>query len=302
MTANDKDKEQESTEKTGADRLDEIKKEEEAVSTYYAQADTEKEASAEDVYKPLPEIDDEKEEMSFLKTVAFLGFGLAALAIVFILFFMRDLDERVVNMNSAVAKLDEKIEPFKKEVKESVDKISSDVVRLEGKLGNYERTQAIMALKRALITVQQITSDGNPDMQSKSGAVVAGIQGLLQELGGEPSAAPAAAAQPAPAEAPPAADQAAEPAAGEGQAAEPPAADQAAEPAAGEGQAADNETTEDREQAAAAESAEEPAETESQESAETSVGKIELSSEQDAPAAESTENGADDGEELIEDE
>ncbi|MFQ5671649.1 MAG: hypothetical protein ACE5G9_01020 [Nitrospinales bacterium] len=310
MTANDKDKEKESTEQTDAERLEAIKREEEAASAYYGQAETEQEASADDLYKPLPEIDDEKEEMSFLKTVAFLGFGLAALAIVFILFFMRDLDERVVNMNSAVAKLDEKIEPFKKEVKETVDKIGSDVARLEGKLGNYERTQAILALKRALITVKEITSEANPEVQSKSGAVVAGIQALLQELGGEPSTAPAT-AQPAPAEAPPSAETAAPPAAeqavetapveetapaetapAESAVEEEPAAEQ---PAAQE-DTVESEATEEHGETAAEEQGE-AAEHES----ETNVGEIELSSDQDAPA-ETTESEADGGEELIEDE
>ena len=160
----------------------------EDTSAYYSQGDTNEGPSTDELYKPVPKINEEEEEMSFLKAMAFLGFGLGALSIVFILFFMHDLDERVVNMDSTVAKLDEKLEPFKKEISANVDKISSDVTRLEGKLVNYERAQAIMELKRTLVTVKEVTSETNSDVQSKSEKVVANIQALLQELEGKPLA------------------------------------------------------------------------------------------------------------------
>ena len=79
MTESDKDG-------TAEERLEEIKREEkEDASAYYAHGDTkEDDHIATNYNKPLEPVDSSKEEMSFLKTVAFLGFGLATLAIIFI--------------------------------------------------------------------------------------------------------------------------------------------------------------------------------------------------------------------------
>ena len=91
MTENDR-------KQTSEEQLAEIKREEkEDASAYYDQGSSEEEFDLSKSYdKPVDAMDPSREEMSFLKTVAFLGFGLATLAIVFILFFIRDLDQRVV--------------------------------------------------------------------------------------------------------------------------------------------------------------------------------------------------------------
>lgn len=201
MTEQGKKNDQDSTEQKSEERLKEIIKEEQGdASSYYSQEKAEEEEdSTQAVSQAVDEVESEKEEMSFLKTVAFLGFGLAALAIIFILFFIRDLDDRVVNMDNAVAKLDEKIDPFKKEINESIEKVNATVAKLEGKVNNYERMVAIMELKRALVTIQEVTSGAGAEVQAKSSQVLASIQSLLQELTGE-GQAPAAAEAPLTAE------------------------------------------------------------------------------------------------------
>ena len=95
------------------DRIEEIKKEErEDASSYYASGESkEPDTTEEDLNKPVPAMDAEGEEMSLIKAVAYLGFGMAAIAIVFILFFLRDLDDRVINVDTALDKLDEKLIP-----------------------------------------------------------------------------------------------------------------------------------------------------------------------------------------------
>ena len=77
-------------ENSPSDRLDEIKSEEkEDASSYYAQGESKDNVNEEaELSKPVEDVDAQKEEMNMLKAVAFLGFGMAALAIIFILFFV----------------------------------------------------------------------------------------------------------------------------------------------------------------------------------------------------------------------
>ena len=121
--------------------------------------------------------------MNLLKAVAFLGFGMAALAIIFILFFVRDLDTRVVGIDGTVTNLEDKIAPLKRHVDDGLRKVNEDIAGLETKVGNYERMMAVMELKRALVTVQEMSLGNSPDIKAKSGEVVAGIEALLTELG-----------------------------------------------------------------------------------------------------------------------
>ncbi len=201
MTTSDSDKDNGSEtpkeeKQTTADRLDEIKKEEqEDASSYYAQGDKGSTMNTKEEFEtPVPPVDKSKEDLNLLRAVAFLGFGLAALAIVFILFFIRDLDERMGGMGSAVKKVEEAIEPLKTEVQgsmetvqaieENLKTVTATVSNLKGKFGNYEKSMAIMELKRALAMVQGISMGSDASVQSKSTEVAASINSLLSELGG----------------------------------------------------------------------------------------------------------------------
>jgi hypothetical protein len=184
MTTDEQGKNEESSQ-TPEERLDEIKSEEkEDASDYYAQEDSKSPVNeAAEFSKPVVPVPAEHEEMNMLKAVAFLGFGMAALAIIFILFFVRDLDTRVMGMDGTVSSLEEKIVPLKKHVDDSFSKVNEDISGLKSKLGNYERTMAVMELKRALVTVQEMSLGDTPDIKAKSGEVVEGIESLLVELG-----------------------------------------------------------------------------------------------------------------------
>ena len=201
MTTSDSDKDKGSEspaeeKQMAEDRLEEIKKEEkEDASSYYAQGDKGSTMNVKEEFEaPVPPVDKAKEDLNLLRAVAFLGFGLAALAIVFILFFIRDLDERVGGMDSAVKKVEEAIEPLKTEVEgsmksvqaieESLNTVNATVAKLQGKFGNYEKTMAIMELKRALAMIQGISVGSDVGVQSKSSEVAASINSLLSELGG----------------------------------------------------------------------------------------------------------------------
>ena len=173
------------------DRLEEIKKEErEDASTYYEQGESKDKVNEEaELSKPVEDVNAQKEEMNMLKAVAFLGFGMAALAIIFILFFVRDLDTRVVDVDGAVTSLEEKIAPLRKHVDASLEKVNQDIAGLDSKIGNYERVMAVMELKRALVTVQEMSMGNSANVTAKSNQVVAGIESLLVELGAGTSAA-----------------------------------------------------------------------------------------------------------------
>jgi hypothetical protein len=198
MTGNEEN-EKKPTESSDEERLEEIKREEkEDASSYYASGDShEKDTTESDMNKPIPAVDEEKEEMSLLKAVAYLGFGMAAIAIVFMLFFLRSLDERVLDVDSNVAKLGAEFAPFKKEVDDNFAKVNGDFDQLKDKIGKYQRVLTIMELKRAMVSIQEVTNGATPEVKAKAGDVMASIQTLLQQLGeGKPgeAAAPAAGA------------------------------------------------------------------------------------------------------------
>ena len=184
MTTDDQGKKDESSQ-TPAERMGEMKREEkEDASSYYAQGDSKGNVNeAAEFSKAVEPVNAGQEEMNMLKAVAFLGFGMAALAIIFILFFVRDLDTRVVGMDGTVTNLEEKIAPLKKHVDDGLSKVNEDISGLKMKVGNYERMMAVMELKRALVTVQEMSLGNSPDVKAKSGEVVAGIEALLAELG-----------------------------------------------------------------------------------------------------------------------
>jgi hypothetical protein len=112
---------------------------------------------------------------------------MSALAIIFILFFVRDLDTRVMGMNGTVSSLEEKIAPLKKHVDDGFSKFNEDISGLKNKVGNYERMMAVMELKRALVTVQEMSMGNSSNIKLKSREVVAGIESLLTEFGVGPS-------------------------------------------------------------------------------------------------------------------
>ena len=133
-------------ENSTSDRLEKIKREEkEDASSYYEQGASKDNINEEaELSRPVEKLDEQKEEMNMLKAVAFLGFGMAALAIIFILFFVRDLDTRVVDVDGAVTSLEQKMAPLRKHVDNSLEKVNKDIAGLNSKIGNYERIMAVM--------------------------------------------------------------------------------------------------------------------------------------------------------------
>ncbi len=184
MTTDDQGKKDESS-NTPQDRLEAIIREEkEDASDYYAQGDSKNKVNeAAEFSKPVEPIPAAHEEMNMLKAVAFLGFGMAALAIIFILFFIRDLDTRVMGVDGTVSSLEDKLVPLQKHVDDSFSRVDTDISGLKNKLGNYERSMAVMELKRALVAVQGISVGNSSDIKAKSDDVVADIEALLVELG-----------------------------------------------------------------------------------------------------------------------
>ena len=186
-----------------AERMEEIKQEaQEDASSYYAQGKSKDDTvTEEDFNKPVPPLNEEKENMSMTKALAYLGFGMGALAIIVILFFLRNLDHKVGNVDAAVGTLEEKFGPLKQEVDDKLAKVNADVSQLQDRFGNYERQAAVTELKRALVAIQTVTENTNPDVQAKSNQVIASIENLLRELGAETpgagSVAPTSASAPA---------------------------------------------------------------------------------------------------------
>ena len=162
----------------GDDKLEKIKREAaEDASSYYAQADKGEEHDLKSEYgKPLAPIDPEKEEFNLVRTLSYLAFGGAALALVFILFF---INKKVDNVGKEVGDL----APFKKEIGDHIVKITGDLDKLKSRVEQHERTAMITELKRALLTIEGVSTDSTPEIKDKSAQVVAGIQSMLDELG-----------------------------------------------------------------------------------------------------------------------
>ena len=179
--SSDKDKENSSSE----ERLENIKQEEtEDTTAYYAQGDSKENFDEESEFsKPVPLLEKAAEEMSLLKAVAYLAFGLAALAIVFILFFIRDLDHRVGGVDSALNALEEKMAPLRKEVKDGFEQVYTDINALKTKIEDKERRAAVIELKRALVAIQGMGLSDSPKVKAKSNEVTTSIQALLGEFG-----------------------------------------------------------------------------------------------------------------------
>ena len=179
--SSDKDKKSSASE----ERLENIKQEEtEDTTEYYAQGDSKENFDEESEFsKPVPLVEKATEEMNLLKAVAYLAFGLAALAIVFILFFIRDLDHRVGGVDSALNALEEKIAPLRNEVKDGLEQVNTDINGLKDKLEDKEKRAAVVELKRALVAIQGMGLSDSPKVKVKSNEVVTSIQALLVEFG-----------------------------------------------------------------------------------------------------------------------
>ena len=179
--SSDKDKENSSSE----EHLENIKQEEtEDTTEYYAQGDSKENFNEESEFsKPVPLVEKAAEEMSLLKAVAYLAFGLAALAIVFILFFIRDLDHRVGGVDSDLNALEEKMAPLRKEVKDGLEQVNTDINGLKTKIEDEEKRAAVIELKRALVAIQGMGLSESPKVKAKSNEVTTSIQALLGEFG-----------------------------------------------------------------------------------------------------------------------
>ena len=185
--SSDKDKENSSSEES----LENIKQEEtEDTTEYYAQGDSKDNFDEESEFsKPVPLVEKAAEEMSLLKAVAYLAFGLAALAIVFILFFIRDLDHRVGGVDSALNALEEKMAPLRKEVKDGLEQVNTDINGLKTKIEDKEKRAAVIELKRTLVAIQGMGLSDSPKVKAKSNEVTTSIQALLGEFGAGATAA-----------------------------------------------------------------------------------------------------------------
>ena len=179
--SSDQDKENLSPE----ERIKDIEREEtEDPTAYYAQGDTKESFDEESEFsRPVPSVEKATEEMNLLKAVAYLGFGLAALAIVFILFFVRDLDNRVGGVDLGLSSLEEKMAPLRKEVKDSLEKVNADITDIKAKIDDSESRLAVTELKRALVAIQGMELSNSPEAKAKSSEVIIGIQALLGEFG-----------------------------------------------------------------------------------------------------------------------
>jgi hypothetical protein len=192
------------------DHVEKIKRDsQEDASAYYAQGDHAEHDPRQDYGKPLPPVDTINEEFNMLKALSFLAVGGVVIGIGFMWFMVSGLDKRMSHVEGTMGKMDEKLAPVSAQVKVVTDGLTAvqgDVGNLKGVVGENERKAKVLELKRALMTIQEVTANSTSDAKTST---LASINALINEYSGEGGGAPTAA--PAPSAPAPAVDEAAKP-------------------------------------------------------------------------------------------
>jgi hypothetical protein len=152
----------------------------------------------EEKSKKLPEKDSEKvvkEKESALKTIpeekssAFpkvlgvLSLGVAGLAIFFSLAAMKKVDNNIGKINSSIKEISTKTSSLKNEMNEKFGYVDFELNGIQSQMKKSQRMTAIMELKRALVTVQEVSNvENSPELQVKSQQLVSNIESFLKDL------------------------------------------------------------------------------------------------------------------------
>lgn len=127
---------------------------------------------------------DSGEKKSFLSSLmSVLGFGFAVLAIILALLVMKKVDNNIGRLSSGLKNLEIKTTTFKTEVNEKLGYVDFEIGDIKAKVEKSQRMAAIIELKRALVTVGEVSLvEESPEIQAKSKQLVSNIELFLQDL------------------------------------------------------------------------------------------------------------------------
>ncbi len=142
--------------------------------------------------KSVRQTDSGEKNSFFNNLVTFIGFGLAILALFLVMAVMKKVDNNIGQLKSSVKNLETQTFSLKTEMNEKLGYVDFEINDIKSKVKKSQRQAAIMELKRALVTVQEVSHiENSPELQDKSNQLVSGIESFLQDLSAETNSTPA---------------------------------------------------------------------------------------------------------------
>ncbi len=120
----------------------------------------------------------------FFKATTFVSMVIAVLALFLVLAVMKKVDNNMGQLKSSVKKIETRTTSFKMEMDEKLGYVDFEINDLKSKVKKSQRVAAITELKRALVTVQEVSNiEESPELQVKSNQLLSNIESFLQDLG-----------------------------------------------------------------------------------------------------------------------
>ena len=144
-----------------------------------------------DVVEPALEHNTQENNSIYHKVKDFLSLAIAIVALIFVVTAYMKIDKNMVKLESTIDTLETETHSFKVTLDEKLGTVDQEIGDIKSKVEKSQRIAAIMELKRALVTVQEVSREENSlDMQKKSSELIANIESFLQDLGDEKKIAP----------------------------------------------------------------------------------------------------------------
>lgn len=126
----------------------------------------------------------EEKSSALPKVLGVLSLGIAGLAIFLSLAVMRKVDNNLGKINSNINEIKTKTSSLKTEMNEKFGYVGFEIDGIQSQMKKSQRMAAIMELKRALVTVQEVANaEKSSELQIRSSQLVSSIESYLQDLG-----------------------------------------------------------------------------------------------------------------------
>ncbi len=128
--------------------------------------------------------DSEVKSSAFPKILAVLSMGIAGLAIFLSLAVMKKVDNNIGKVNSSIKEITTKTSSLKTEMNEKFGYVDFEINGIQSQLKKSQRMAAIMELKRALVTVREVSNaEKSLELQTRSNQLISSIESYLEDLG-----------------------------------------------------------------------------------------------------------------------
>jgi len=126
----------------------------------------------------------EEKSSTLPKVLGVLSLGIAGLAIFLSLAVMRKVDNNFGKVNSSIKEIKTNTSSLKNEMNEKFGYVDFEIDGIQSQMKKNQRMAAIMELKRALVTVQEVANtEKSSELQTRSNQLISSIESYLQDLG-----------------------------------------------------------------------------------------------------------------------